>query len=162
MVIYLDSLVQLCCGEGGTLQTNITGGCGECSQCLGHTGFAPTHACVLSPSTLLRLQVAVLGNFLGRALGCMYFPDLRCSGSGSQVLHKGRLSWTCILCPSQVQVAQATRCLASAHSPGVVCLIASPVPAAQFPGWCVSSGELTSGCHSPDRCQPSRIPGRLG
>ena len=43
MVIYLGSLVQLCCGEGGTLQTNITGVCRECSQCLGHTGFAPVH-----------------------------------------------------------------------------------------------------------------------
>ena len=43
MIIYLGSLVQLCCGEGGTLQTNITGVCGECSQCLGHIGFAPTH-----------------------------------------------------------------------------------------------------------------------
>ena len=41
MVIYLGSLVQSCCGEGGTLQTSITGVCGECSQCLGHTGFAP-------------------------------------------------------------------------------------------------------------------------
>ena len=29
--------------EGGTLQTTITGVCGECSQCLSHTGFAPTH-----------------------------------------------------------------------------------------------------------------------
>ena len=43
MVSYLDSLVQSCCGEEGTLQTNITGVCGECSQCLGHTGFAPIH-----------------------------------------------------------------------------------------------------------------------
>ena len=25
------------------LQTDITGVCGECSQCLGHTGFAPAH-----------------------------------------------------------------------------------------------------------------------
>ena len=24
----------MCCGEGGALQTNITGVCGECSQCL--------------------------------------------------------------------------------------------------------------------------------
>ena len=40
MVTYLGSFVQACCGEGGTLQTNITGVCGECSQCLGHTGFA--------------------------------------------------------------------------------------------------------------------------
>ena len=44
MVTYLGSLVQLCCGEGRTLQTNITGICGECSQCLDHTGFAPTHS----------------------------------------------------------------------------------------------------------------------
>ena len=34
----------MCCGKGGTLQTNITGVCGECSLCLGHTGFAPTHS----------------------------------------------------------------------------------------------------------------------
>ena len=27
---------------------------------------------------------------------------------------------------------------------------------------CVSRGELTSGCEPPDRCQPSRIPGRRG
>ena len=43
MVTYLGSLVQSCCEEGGTLQTNITGVCGECSQCLGRTGFAPAH-----------------------------------------------------------------------------------------------------------------------
>ena len=36
----LGSLVQSCCGEGGTLQTNNTG---VCSQCLGYTGFAPAH-----------------------------------------------------------------------------------------------------------------------
>ena len=43
VVTYLGSLVQLCCVEGGTLQTNIIGVCGECSQCLGHTGFDPAH-----------------------------------------------------------------------------------------------------------------------
>ena len=43
VVTCLGSLVQLCCGEGGTLQANITGMCGEYSQCLGHTGFAPIH-----------------------------------------------------------------------------------------------------------------------
>ena len=45
-------------------------------------------ACVPSQATLLRLQVALLGT-VRRALGCMYFPGLICSGSGSQVLHKG-------------------------------------------------------------------------
>ena len=40
---FLGSLVQSCCGEGETLQTNNTGMYGECSQCLGHTGFVPAH-----------------------------------------------------------------------------------------------------------------------
>ena len=45
-----------------------------------------------------------------------------------------RLGWACVLCPSQVRAAQATRCLASTLSPGgAVCLITSPVPATQFP-----------------------------
>ena len=44
-----------------------------------------------------------------------------------------RLGWTCILCPSQVRAAQATMCLASALSLGVVRLT-SPFPAAWFPG----------------------------
>ena len=43
MVTYLGLLVLLCCGEGGTLPTNIAGVCGECSQCMDHTGFAPAH-----------------------------------------------------------------------------------------------------------------------
>jgi len=58
-------------------------------QYLGHTGFAPIRACVLSWSTLLRLQVALQGNCLKQALDCVHFPGLRHSGSGSQVLHKG-------------------------------------------------------------------------
>ena len=83
-----------------------------------------------------------------------------------------RLSWACVLCPFQVRGAQATRCLVStlfqlgstsyylpSHSPlvsWVLCKSAiSGVP-------CVSSGELFSDCDPPGRCQPSRIPGRLG
>ena len=46
-------------------------------------------ACVLSQSTLLRLLVALQGNCLKWALGCVYFPSLSHSGSGSWVLHKG-------------------------------------------------------------------------
>ena len=45
--------------------------------------------CVLSRSTLLRLQVALQGNCLKQALGCVPIPGLSRSGSGSQVLHKG-------------------------------------------------------------------------
>ena len=89
MVTYLGSLVQLCCGEGGTLQTNITGVRAECSQCLSHTGFAPLTVCVLSWSTLLRLQVALQGSCPKQALHFVHFPGLSYSSSGSQVLHKG-------------------------------------------------------------------------
>ena len=136
MVIYLDSLVQLCCKQISLV------GVGS-ALCLGHTGFALLTASVLSQSTLLRLQVAVLGNFLGWALGCVHFPEpgqgprstpLRFRVSGTPQRH--RLSWACVLCPSQLRAAQATRCLVSAHSPGAVRLITSPVPAARFPGWC--------------------------
>ena len=49
MVTYIGSLIQLCCGEGGTLQTNITGICAECSQCLSHTGFASANGVCAFP-----------------------------------------------------------------------------------------------------------------
>ena len=52
-------------------------------------GLPPLMAHVLSWSTLLRLHVTLQGNCLKWALGCVYFPGLICSGSGSQVLHKG-------------------------------------------------------------------------
>ena len=52
-------------------------------------GLPPLMACVFSWSTLLRLQVAQQGNFLKWALGCVHFPGLSRSGSGSWVLHKG-------------------------------------------------------------------------
>ena len=69
----------------------------------------------------------------------MCFPSLHCSGSSSLfqelseagpglhalprskplrfrflgILQRRRLGWACVLCPSQVQAAQVTRCLAS-------------------------------------------------
>ena len=61
MVSCLGSLVQSCCRKGGALQTDISGLCGERSECSGHTGFAPAHGCVLSTSTLLSLQAALQG-----------------------------------------------------------------------------------------------------
>ena len=52
-------------------------------------GLPPLMACVLSPSTLLRLQVALQGNCPKWALGFVHFPGLSHSRSGSWVLHKG-------------------------------------------------------------------------
>ena len=146
--------------------------CVECLQCLGHTGFAPIMACVLSWSTLLRLQVALQGNCLKQALDCMHFPGLRHSGSGSRVLHKGTDSVGPAFCASQAQAAQATKCLASAlsqvggasyHLPGPSHLVSRVCSESTISGVpCGSSGELISGCDPPGGCQPSRIPGRLG
>ena len=74
------------------------------------------------------------------------------------------LGWACVLCPSQVQAAQATRCLASSlsqvHSSLLVSWVHCKSAISGVP--CVSSGELISGCDPPGRCQLSRIPGRLG
>ena len=99
--------------------------CGERSQCLGRAGFAPLTACVLSRSTPLRLQGALQGNCRRRALGCVHFPGLSCSGAGSRVLHTGANAVGPALCAlprpnsSGDQVSTLFRCG----------LITSPVPA---------------------------------
>ena len=86
---FLCSLVQLCSGEGETLQTNNTGMCGECSQCLGHTGFVPAHGVCAFPVYTGQALGCSVGNCLRLALGCMHFPGLSVSGSGTRVVLKG-------------------------------------------------------------------------
>ena len=167
VVVYLSSLVQLCCGEGGTLQTNITGVCGECSQRLGHTRFVPAHG------------VCAFWVYSAQAPGCSA-GDLSKVGPGLHALPRSkllrfrflgtpqrhRLGWAYVLCPSQVRASQVPRWLASTHS-----LDGRHHPSRSV-SWvshrsavsgvlCVSSGELISGCDPPGRCQLSRIPGRL-
>ena len=133
----------------------------------------PLTACVLSWSTLLRLQVALQGNSLKCALGCIHFPGLSLSGSGFWILHKGTDSVGPVFCalPRSEQLRQpgAWR----AHPPRwAVCLNHFSGPShlvsrvhrkSTISGLlCVSSGELISGCDTPGRCQPSRVPGRHG
>ena len=168
MVTYLGSLIQLYCVKGETLQKNITGMCGECLQCMDHTGFAPAHSGVS-------------------------FLDLHCSGS--RLLCRGTVqSRLCISCTSQVQVLRYSTKADSVgrafcalprpkqlRRPGAwrvhcprwsVCLNHLPGPS-HWVSWvchevtvsgvpCVSSRELISGCDPPSGCQLSRIPGRLG
>ena len=77
---HLGSLVQLCCGEGGSQQTNNAGMCGECSQWKDHA----------------------------TSQGTVCFPGLHCSVS--RMLCKGTIpSGPCIPCTSQVQAAQGLR-----------------------------------------------------
>ena len=117
-VTYLGSLVQLCCGgEEHCRQISLVYVGSACSVCT-TLGLPLLMVCVLSWSTLLRLQVALQGNYLKWALSCMHFPGL--STSGDQVLDKCTLPrW-------------------------VVHLITSVVPATQFPGCTV--GALSQVC----------------
>ena len=75
VVTYLGSLVQLCCGKGVTLQTNIISlACVESARSVWTTlGLSQLMAHVLYWSTLLRFQVALQGNCLKQALGCIHF-----------------------------------------------------------------------------------------
>ena len=123
--LFLGSLVQSRCGEGGMLQTNNTG---VCSQCLSHTGPAPTHS---THSSGLGCSARSCPR---PALGCMHLPGLSRSGSGTQVVLRGAdsgLRFVPFPGPSSSGVWRARS----------LRLIASPVPAAQFSG-------CTAGVHS--------------
>ena len=172
MAIYLGSLVQLCCGEVGTLQTNTAGMCGECSQWMDHTGFST-------------------------AQGGVCFPDLHCLVS--RVPCKGTVpSGPCISCTSQVYTAQVLGCSTGAQTQirCAFCAIPRSNPLCQLSAWrddcprwavhlmhlscssclvsqvchkgtvpgvlCVFSGELISGCDTPGRCELSKVPGGHG
>ena len=169
MVIYLGTLVQLYCGEGGTLQTNITGVCGECLQRLGHTGFATIHSVCAFLVYTAQAPGCSAGELSKAGPGLHALPRsklLRFRFSGTP--QRRRLGWACVLCPSQVRAAQVTRCSVCAvpvtyHLPRPCRSIFWVYNQHIFSGVpCVSSGELISGCNPPGRCQPSRIPGRLG
>ena len=149
MITYLGSLAQLCCGEEGTLQTNITGMCGECLQCLGHTGFAPAHGMCTFPVYTAQAPGCSAGELSKAGPGLcalLWSEPLRFRFSGTTQRH--RLDWIYILCPSQVQAAQVTRCLASKLSQVGSVLITSPVPAARFPGCAVTASSQVC-CVSP-------------
>ena len=86
MDTFLGSLVQSCCGEGGTLQTNNTG---VCLQCLSHTGPAPVHSTCALPAHVAQALGCSTRNHLRPALGCLHLPGLSRSGSGTRVVLRG-------------------------------------------------------------------------
>ena len=96
--LFLGSLVQLRCGEGGTLQANNTG---VRSQCRSHAGPAPAHGVHSSRSSLLLWELSEAGPGLHAPPRS---KPLRFRHSGSP--QRRRIGWACILCPSQVRVAQ--------------------------------------------------------
>ena len=128
-------------------------------------GLPLLRLCVLSQSTLLRLQVALQGNYLKQALRCVHLPGLSHSGSASRVFHKDADS----IGPSGSGDQVLGKCTllrwsgALYHLPGPSCSVSWVRSGSAISGVpSVSSGELISGCDPPDGCQLSRIPGRLG
>ena len=74
---------------GGRNTANITGICGECSQCLSHTGFAPAHSVCAFPIYTAQGLWCSARNHPKPALGCMHLPVLSRSGSGTQEVLRG-------------------------------------------------------------------------
>ena len=97
--------------------------CGERSLSVDHPGFAPLMAQVLSRSTLLRLQVALQGNCPKWALGCVHFPGLSCSGSGSRVLHTGTDSVGLRFVPFPAPSSSGDQLLGECTVPGGLCVL---------------------------------------
>ena len=129
-VTYLGSLYQLCCGEGGTLRTNITGICGECLRCVGHTGFAHTHSVCAFPV------------YTPQAPGCSA-EELFNADPGLRALPRSKpLRFRFLGTPQRRfvpfpgQSSSGDQVLGECTLPSwAVRLITSLVPAAQFPGW---------------------------
>ena len=98
--------------EGGMVQTINTG---VRSQCLSHTGSAPTHSACSLPAHTARALGCSAGNNQRPALGRpprSKAPRFRHLGSPQ----RRRLGWACVLCSSQVRAAQVMRCLAGANA----------------------------------------------
>jgi len=166
VITYLGSLVQLCCGMGGTLQTNITGMHGECSQCLGHIG-CPTHGHTF-PVYSAQAPGCSAGELSSAGPGLNALPrsqTLRFRFSG---LHKS----TDLVGPVFCALPRSKQVLGECTVPGGRCILSPPGPS-HLISWmcsestisgvpCVSSRELISGCNPPGRCQLSKFPGRLG
>ena len=77
--------------------------CGECSQCLGHTGIAPTHGvCAFTVYTSQALGRSA-GELSEASPGLRALPrakPLRFSFSGTP--QRRSLGWVYVLCSSQV------------------------------------------------------------
>ena len=133
---------------------------GSTRSVLAILSLPPLTSCVLSQSTLLRLWVALQRNCLKWALGCMYYPGLSCSGSGSWVLHKGTdlvgPGFCALPRSEQLRRPDAWRAhshqvgSASYHFPGPSLLVSWVRSGSTVSGvLCVFSGELISGCDPP-------------
>ena len=130
-------------------------------------------ACALSQSTIAQALDCSARNCLMLALGCVHFPGLSHSGSGSRVLHKGADSVGLCFVPFPGPSSSGDQVFGRRSHPQVggpsyrlpcpSCSVFWVYSRRTFSGVpCVSSGELISGCNPPSGCLLSRIPRSLG
>ena len=115
-LFFLGCLVQSCCREGGTLQTNITG---MCSQCLGHTGFGPAHGVCASPVYTAQASGCSAGS--GPWVACtsqIYAAQVQVLGYSTKAQTQLGLRFV-LPRPKQLRRPSAWR----AHTPQVRCIL---------------------------------------
>ena len=134
---------------------------GRTRSVLATLGLPLLAACVLSPSTLLRLQAALQG--VGPELRALSRPKLL--RFGFQVLHKSPDSVGPAFCAfphwrssgsQELDERGLPRCSAPYPLQGPSLSFCVPVGCALCLFW-----ELVSSCNPPSGCQPSRISGNL-
>ena len=101
-----------------------------------------------------------------RALSCMHFPGLSCSGSGFRVLHEDADWVGPVFCAFACRRSSGNQEFDERTLPGRSAPFPLRGPRLSFRvrrlgGLCVSFGVLISGCDPPGGCQPSRISGSL-
>ena len=140
----------------------------------------PAHGVCAFPVYTAQALGCSAGNCLWWALGCMHFPGLSHSGSGSQVVHKGAdfvgPSFCALPRSEKLRRPGVWRAQFPPPTPAPALLLEAAAYHLPSPSrsvfWvhkscaflvvpCVSSGELISGCDPPSGCQPSRIPRSL-
>ena len=123
--IYLGSLFQLCFGDRGTPQTNITGVCGECSRCLSHTGFAFAHSMCAFPVYTAQAPGCSAGEVSKASPGLHALPGsepLRFRFSGTPQRHRMGLSFAPFPGPS----SSSDQVLCERALPGMQCILSPP------------------------------------
>ena len=98
MATYLGLLVQLCCGEGETLQRNTTWVCGSARSGWATLGLPQSKVACASRVYTAQAPGCFAGALSKAGLHSVHFPGLSCSGSVSHVLHKGTDSAGCVFC----------------------------------------------------------------
>ena len=126
MVTYLGSLVQSCCGEGGTLYTDIPGVCGQCSLCRGRTGFAPAHSACAFPGYAAQAPGCSAGKLCRAGPVLQALPRSEPSGSGSRHSTKAQARLGLRFVPFPGRSSSGDQVLGEHPLPGGRCVLSPP------------------------------------